>query len=281
MSSLLALGSAISFGFSDFIGGFASKQLAATRVSFRAAWAALALAVAGWIVMGGDVTIRDSWYGAAAGLAGLLGLVFLFKALAIGPMAAVSPITAFVGAVVPVSVGIIGGERPGLLALTGAGLGLIAVPLVSGIDRHGGQRVARSTVVMAIVAGLGFGGFFAFVGQIDPAAGLWPLIPAKVATLVALGIILVASPKVGKAPRIAARWAYVSGAIDMLANIFFLLASQIGLLSITGVISSLYPAVTVLLGKLVLKEHLTAVQITGVVLVIAALTLIGYDPSTA
>ena len=119
MSSLLALGSAISFGFSDFIGGFASKQLAATRVSFRAAWAALGLAVVGWIIMGGDVTVRDSWYGAAAGLAGLLGLVFLFKALAIGPMAAVSPITAFVGALVPVSVGIIGGERPGLLALTG------------------------------------------------------------------------------------------------------------------------------------------------------------------
>ena len=281
MSSLLALGSAISFGFSDFIGGFASKQLAATRVSFRAAWAALALAIAGWSVMGGDITVRDSWLGAAAGLAGLTGLVFLFKALAIGPMAAVSPITALVGALVPVSVGLIGGERPGVLALIGAGLGLMAVPLVSGFDRHGGQRAARSTVIMAIVAGMGFGGFFAVIAQIDPVTGLWPLIPAKLATLVALGVILVASPKAGQAPRIAARWAYASGAIDMLANVFFLLATQIGLLSITGVISSLYPAVTVALGRLVLKEHLTALQIAGVVLVIAALTLIGYDPSTA
>ena len=281
MSSLLALGSAISFGISDFIGGFASKQLAATRVSFRAAWAALALAVVGWMVMGGDITVRDSWLGAAAGLAGLTGLVFLFKALAIGPMAAVSPITALVGALVPVSVGLIGGERPGLLALTGAGLGLIAVPLVSGIDRQGGQRAARSTVIMAIVAGMGFGAFFAVIAQIDPATGLWPLIPAKLATLVALGVILMVSPKADKAPRIAARWAYASGAIDMLANVFFLLATQIGLLSITGVISSLYPAVTVALGRLVLKEHLTTLQIAGVVLVIAALTLIGYDPSTA
>lgn len=280
MSSLLALGSAISFGLSDFMGGFASKQLAATRVSFRAAWTALALAMMGWIVMGGDVTVRDSWFGAAAGLAGLLGLVFLFKALAIGPMAAVSPITALVGALVPVSVGLIGGERPGILALTGAGLGLIGVPLVSGIDRHSGQRPARSVVIMAIVAGLGFGGFFAFIAQVDPAAGLWPLIPAKLATLVALGVILLASPKTGKAPRIAARWAYASGAIDMLANMFFLLASQIGMLSITGVISSLYPAVTVALGRLVLKEHLTVLQVAGVVLVIAALTLIGYDPTT-
>lgn len=279
MSALLALASAVSFGVSDFFGGYASKQLAATRVSFRAAWTSLALATAGWLIIGGQITLRDSLFGAASGLAGTLGIVFLFKALAVGPMAAVSPVTAFVGAIVPFSVGLLSGERPGWLALTGAGLGLLAVPMVSGLDRATGERPARSTIVMAVVAGLGFGGFFAFIAQIDGSAGLWPLIPAKLAGLAALGIVLLVGRPDGPAPKTAARWAYASGAIDMLANIFFLLAAQIGLLSITGVISSLYPAVTVTLGRFVLKEHLTTLQVAGVALVIAALTLIGYDPA--
>ncbi len=279
MSSLLALASAVSFGVSDFFGGYASKQLAATRVSFRAAWTSLALASIAWLVIGGEVTLRDSLFGAASGIAGTIGIVFLFKALAVGPMAAVSPVTALVGAIVPFSVGLLSGERPGWLALTGAGLGLIAVPMVSGLDRTTGQRPARSTVAMAVAAGVGFGGFFALIAQIDKSAGLWPLIPAKLAALVGLGVILLIRRPDGPAPKTAARWAYASGAIDMLANIFFLLASQIGLLSITGVISSLYPAVTVALGRFVLKEHLTTLQVAGVVLVIAALTLIGYDPS--
>lgn len=276
MSSLLALASALSFGFSDFFGGYASKHMSATRVAFRAGFAALGLAIVGWLILGGDITWRDSAYGAASGLAGLVGLVFLFKALAIGPMAAVSPITAFVGAIVPFTVGLLGGERPSTLALTGACLGLLAVPLVSGIDRSASERPQRSTLIMAVVAGIGFGGFFAFVAQVDKAAGLWPLVPAKLAAIVVLGAILLGQRgEAGPAPVSAARWAYASGFIDMLANIFFLLATQIGLLSITGVISSLYPAVTVGLGRIVLKERLSSVQIAGIVLVIVALALIG------
>jgi drug/metabolite transporter (DMT)-like permease len=230
--------------------------------------------------MGGEITLRDTLYGAGSGLAGLLGLVFLFKALAVGPMAAVSPLTAFVGAIVPFSIGLLGGERPSALALTGATFGLIAVPLVSGFDRAPEHRPARSTMVMAALAGVGFGGFFALIAQIDEAAGLWPLIPAKLTAIVVLGTILLARRDQPGAPPAAARWAYASGFIDMLANIFFLLASQIGLLSITGVISSLYPAVTVGLGRVFLKERLSFVQIAGVGLVIAALGLIAYDPST-
>ncbi len=280
MSALLALASAVSFGFSDYFGGYASKQMAATRVAFRAALTALALATAGWLIMGGEITLRDTLYGASSGLAGMLGLVFLFKALAVGPMAAVSPLTAFVGAIVPFSVGLLAGERPSALALTGAAFGLIAVPLVSGFDRAPEHRPARSTLVMAALAGLGFGAFFAFIAQIDEAAGLWPLIPAKLTAIVVLGTILLASRDQPGVPPAAARWAYASGFIDMLANIFFLLASQIGLLSITGVISSLYPAITVGLGRVFLKERLSFVQVAGVGLIIAALSLIGYAPST-
>lgn len=277
MSSLFALASAVSFGFSDFFGGYAAKQLSASRVALRASFASLALATSAWFVAGGDVTVRDTALGAGAGLAGMLGIVFLFRALAVGPMAAVSPITAFVGALVPFTIGLLAGERPGVAALTGAILGLLAVPLVSGIDQPTDHRPARSTVVMAVVAGFGFGAFFAFIAQVSVTSGLWPLVPAKLAAIVVLIVVVRSSQQSSaRVPRSVTGWALASGFIDMSANIFFLLATRTGLLSIVGVISSLYPAVTVALGRIVLKEPLSVLQMMGVGMIVVALGLIGF-----
>ena len=272
MTELLAMASAISFGFSDFIGGAATKEAAGTRVALRGAFAAIIFGLAAWALLGGEITLRDSILGAASGVAGITGIVFLFKALAAGPMAAVSPITALISAVIPFTIGLLAGDRPSTLALVGASFGLVAVVMVSGVDRPAAHRAARSTIVMSIIAGLGFGGFFAIVAQIESVSGTWPLIPAKVT---AFALLLIVSRRAGGGPlgrRIVAL-AYAAGAIDMLANVFFVLATRTGALPIVAVITSFYPAVTVALGRFVFGEHLSRVQLSGLGLTVVSLAL--------
>lgn len=275
MSEVWALLSAASFGVSDFMGGFATKEVSAVRITWRATMGGVIVAIGAGLAFAGSTTTADLAWGAASGIAGMIGLVFLFRAIAIGPIAVASPVTALMGAMVPFVVGLLTESRPPRNAIIGAALGMIAVPLLSGIDQAKDQRPRTETFVNAVVSGLGFGGFFALIAQVSSDSGMWPLLAAKLAALVALTVVVLSlrvEPR--RIERRIAGLAYTSGAIDMAANIFFVLGTRLGNLAIIGVITSLYPAVTVGLGRIILKEHLSKGQFVGIAVMVAALSLI-------
>jgi drug/metabolite transporter (DMT)-like permease len=224
-------------------------------------------------VLGGTPTAADLGYGAIGGLTGAAGVALLYRGLASGAMSLVAPITGVVAVVVPVAVGIGGGERPAALQDAGILLAVAAVALLSA----GGSRAARlspHTVLLALGAGLAFGLFYVALARTSSAAQLWPVVSARVASVAALAIITTVARR---APRFGATSPLViigAGVFDVSANALYLLAVHGGLLSIVAVLVSLYPVSTVLCSMTFLGERLRAPQLAGVLVAMTAVVLI-------
>jgi drug/metabolite transporter (DMT)-like permease len=188
-------------------------------------------------------------------------------------MSVVAPTTAVCSATVPLVVGLVSGDRPALPPLTGAVLALPAIVLVA---RESGShgRAAPRTVVLSMLAGCGFGLFFIAMGQTSRHAGLWPLAGARLASIsLVLAACLLTRRSLRLAPGTTSTVA-VAGVLDLTANALYLLAATRGLLSVVAVLGSLYPASTVVLAVVLLKERLSATQVLGVALAGAAVALI-------
>src|SRR4051794_28790965 len=184
---VLALASALVYGSADFCGGLASRRAPAPAVvaGSQAAGLVLLLALLPWL--GGAATSADYAWAAAAGAAGMLGLVLFYRALADGVMSVVAPVTALCAAAVPVLVGITLGARLGVLAATGIALALVAVVLVSAEDGLASLRRVRSAGLgLPLAAGVGFGLFFVLLDRVSPDAGLTPLVAARGSAVVLL-----------------------------------------------------------------------------------------------
>lgn len=225
------------------------------------------------IVPATEVTAADVAWGAAGGLFGLVGILALYTGLAIGPMGVVAPITAVVSALLPIGVGLLSGEDPGGWALLGMALGLLAVFAITRGDT-GTSRIGGRVLALSLVAGAGFACFFIALAQTNVASGMWPLVGARAVTVPA--ILLVAwlrgeRTRSGGIPGAAVG----AGMLDMVANGLFLGAVQRGLLAIASVLAALYPAVTVLLARIVLHERMAPAQLIGVVFALGAIALIG------
>ena len=179
MTELLALGSAAMFGVGDFMGGYAARKAAPLRVTALAQVASIAVLVPLVVIVPSPtVTRADLLWGAGGGVFGMVGILGLYTALARGPMGVIAPITAVLGAIVPVGVGLLLGERPPPLAMLGVVLGLVAIAWVSAGSGPSGP-IDRYALMPAIVAGLGFGLFFVCLAQTDPESGMWPLAAAR------------------------------------------------------------------------------------------------------
>lgn len=275
MSALLALISAATFGTGDFLGGLASRRVAAASVVLWSYLLSTALLGVVAPMAGGELTARDLAFGGAAGVIGSIGIGLLYQALAIGPMSAIAPITALLAAAVPVAVGVVDGERPGIGAVAGMVIAAGAVVLVSaeggGSLRPGDLR----GVTRALAAGLMFGLFYVTLSHTDDNSGLWPLLGARAAAVIVMIALVVAgrlaAPRPGGA---AARLTAAAGVFDVAGNAFYLLAIREGLLSVTTVVASLYPAATVFLAWLVLKERFAPLQRVGLVLAVPAIALL-------
>lgn len=277
MEIVLALGAAASYGLSDFGGGVLTRRahvLAVSLLSQLVSAVLLALAVLLWA---GAYSPSGLGWGLAAGIAGIAGTVLLYQGLAIGRMSVVAPITAVLGAGLPVLFGLATGDRPGGAAITGIGLGLIAVVVITRSPEHGTAAQAtdpRRALWCAIGSGVGFGLFFILLQRSPADSGLWPLMGTRISALVLLGI-LVAAQRVSLRPALAAGWwAAALGAGIALADLLFLLATRGGMLSLVAVVTSLYPAVTVTLASLFLHEKITRIQLAGLVAAGASVALI-------
>ncbi|MFN8167981.1 MAG: DMT family transporter [Candidatus Nanopelagicales bacterium] len=283
MSAVLALLSALVWGVADFVGGLASRR--------STPWQTLVLTTpAGFVgilpialLVGGTAT-GSAWPGIAAGVCGGLGILLLYAALTIGPMGVVSPISAVLGAAIPVIVGLLQGERPGAAAYAGMALAVVAIVTVgleptSPTDDSAHQKLSPRALLLAIGAGAGIGLFFAFLSYAPTDSGLWPVVFARGTSTVLLVTIGVAVALRSGAPVLPTttpvRWqAVLAGVLDVGANGFYVLALQTGLLSVVAVLGSLYPAATVLLARLILAERLRPMQKVGMVTALVASALL-------
>ncbi len=271
MAVLLALVSALAYGLSDFVGGVASRRVPPWTIALTAQ-AAGAVAVLGLtFVVGGSPTRTDLLWSLLAGLGNGFGTAFLYRGLSTGRMGVVAPVSGVGAALVPVLAGLGAGERPAVLVWLGL---LAALPGIWLVSREPGTRAAGVGLRDGVLAGLGFGTLFAALAQIPERAGFAPLALNQV--VAALTIIAVASvlhqPWLPRRPRAAI--GAVSGVLGAVATASFLVATHHGLLTVTAVIASLYPAFTVLLAAAVLREHVHRAQGAGLGLCAVAIALV-------
>jgi drug/metabolite transporter (DMT)-like permease len=279
MVVILALGSAILYGVSDFLGGLASRRLSVWPVGLLACTGALAGSVLIAVSRPGDPTLQDVAWGLAAGVGSGSGTAFLYRGLALGRMGVVAPVSAVGAVLVPLLVGLLTGERPDLLAWVGIVVALPGIWLVSreegpvdGSTDTAGRLGTVEGFVDGVLAGLGFGVLFACLGQVPDTAGYWPLVANQVMSVLAMALAAVVLGGDPVPRRLAELAGLVPGVLAALAVLLFILATRHGLLSLSALITSLYPAFTVLLAVVVLRERVHRAQAIG--LALCALTLV-------
>ena len=274
MALILALGSGLTFGVADFVGGLAAKRASVIMVTLLSQAVGLGVVLPLLGVLPGTPSLAALVTGALAGLGGAIGLLAYLRALALGPMGVVAPLAGMVGVMVPVAVGLVGGERLSLLAAAGIVIGLVAIGVVAGGEGRSGERSAGANgPLLALTAGAAFGVFFVMLDLTPPGSGVWPLVGARVSSLTLLGV-LAATVGGGWPARRTVPLVAASGALDMLANVLFLLATRAGLLTISALLASLYPVVVVVLARHVLAERLRRPQVLSVVLALVAIAAI-------
>jgi drug/metabolite transporter (DMT)-like permease len=274
MAAVLALASSLSWGLADFLGGLQSRRQPLLTVLVLSQGVALLLLLV--VILGGAPTGHDTaatLLAAGSGVVGLLGLAAFYRALATGTMSIVAPVTA-TGTAVPVFAGIVSGERPGALQIAGIVLAVCGVVLASRAAPPEGEaqpRGGRTPIALALLAAVCFGSFLVGIDRAEESGDVaWILLATRVADL----LILVPLALVNRPPLPPDRQAWAGivaiGVFDMLANLLFVLAVGRGLLSVVGVLGTLYPAVTVLLARMILHERLSRTQGAGVLV-----TLVG------
>lgn len=279
----------LSYGASDFFGAVASQKNKATLVTVVVqVISLLALLVAVFFWVGGTPLRSDYIWGAIGGLGTAVGLVTFYRALAQGPMATAASLTALWGAGIPVVTGLVLGDRPGWITMCGIAVAVPAAVLVSvgGMsldvlatnttprERVAGLSSSTNTRVLAIIAGIGFGLFFVALGRTSAEAGLYPLIGARVASILALTLVITVQKDWGKIQKASLPTVVLTGLLDFAANAFYLTALKYGSFTWVAAISSLYPVSTVLLARIVLHERLARLQIVGLAMAGIALALV-------
>ncbi len=277
MAVILAGLSALFFGIADFGGGFAarrSKLLSVLLLSQVLGLAIACMAVAArWT---GPPAAHDLLWGFLAGVAGTMGLFMLYGGIARSIVAIVSPTSAVVGALLPVMLGLLLGERPSSTAMAGSALCLPAVLLLTreaGGGEHGGRSI-KSALVYGTLAGLGFGLFFTAISRVGAGGGLWPLVASRIASLSATVIVMAVLKERPRLEPGDLLPTLIAGGADMLANILFLLACRSGLLSLVVIIVSLSPAPTVILARYFLAQRINPCRWAGLALALAGVGLI-------
>jgi drug/metabolite transporter (DMT)-like permease len=274
-AALLGLASAASWGAGDFSGGLAARRspLLGVLVLGQAAGTSLIAAVALLTGEGAPPASSLAW-AVAAGASGAVGLGALYRGLAVGRMAVVAPVSAVLSAAIPVAWGALSEGLPPALRMAGFALGLLGIWLVARSGDAGGAGTGRAGLGLALLAGVGFGGFLVFMHLGARGGTFWPLAAARATALaLSLGSALARGrawrPAMGALPLVL-----LSGALDAGGNALFVLASQAGRLDVAAVLSSMYPASTVLLAAALLGERVRWTQALGIAAALGSIALI-------
>ncbi|OBK74347.1 hypothetical protein A5651_11215 [Mycobacterium sp. 1274761.0] len=238
---------------------------------------ALVLLVILAVIVGGDVSRGAVLWGGLCGISQAFGVWWFYAALAAGPISVVSPLTAIVVAAIPVGVGLALAERPGAIAAVGIVLALVAVVLVSREATDEDTTPHRFTTTVAwltLGAGVAFGLQFALIAQAPQDAELWPLVFARLAACAVVLIVAVFTANLVPPSGAPLRLSILAGMFDVGANVATLVAVHTALLSLAGVLMSLYPAATVVLAIVVLRERVTRWQAAGMVLALGSVAMI-------
>ncbi len=292
MLAVLALGAALLYGSADFLGGAAARRTAVLAVLLTAGVAGVVVQAPAALLAGGPPRAIGIEWGLAAGAVGGIGLMLFYAGLAAGPMSVVSPVSALASTLLPVGVAVAEGERPGVAVYVGAVLCLAATVLVSSgarqseVARAEAEQPQRSAAIwslrlrgvgLGLASGAAFGLFFLFIRNGGETGAFWPALAAR---CVGLAIYAVAALVVRTRPTSwRAGWPLFvavvgAGALDAAANISYVLATRAGLLGPAVVLTSLYPAVTVLLARLALREQMRRTQQAGLLLAAVGIALI-------
>lgn len=269
---LLSLLAAVAYGTSDFVGGVASRRTSSWPVALLAAVGALVGALVLAVAVPGEPTLGHLLLGAISGIGSGAGGAFLYRGFAAGRMGVVAPVSAVGCAIVPVVVGVITGERPSTLIWAGIVVALPGIWLVAR-EKQAGVGLADGFVDGAL-AGLGFGVLFAAMGQVPDSAGYWPLATGQAVALLAVAVTAAILGAAWRPTAASQAWGLLSGVLASLAVLAFLAATQSGLLTVSAVITSLYPAATILLATLLLKEPVHRAQGVGMLLCAGAVALV-------
>jgi drug/metabolite transporter (DMT)-like permease len=272
-STMYALGAVGSWGISDFVGGYTARRF---QPFFLAAIGHLSgttmvvcLALAAHETFPPLAQLR---WAAAAGACGGVSLALFYRALSQGNMGLAAPVSAVMGAALPTAFGMFTEGFPGVVPIAGFALAIIGIWLVS--RPEGGSR--PKGVALALIAGFGFALFFIFVKQAGNGAALWIAAASRGSSLVATGAITILGRKFGPTYPRGFALGMFAGCMDVTGTVMFIRASQTGRLDTAVILSSLYPAVTVLLARFLLKEHFTRWKTVGMIAALTAVVMIAH-----
>lgn len=311
LTAVLSLTGALVYGAADFLGGLAAKRLSAVLVTAIAAVAGLLVMLAALPLLGGTWAGSDVAWGALSGVVGAVAIALLYASLAIGPMSILSPLTALMSAVTPLLWGtLVGSERFGPLGMWGLGLALVAVVLVGFVPERGAVRPSVKGLAFAVGSGLAIGTYYIVISHTSDESGIVPLVANRVvaatALFAAVAVLAIAArvrrrslvaasvpatpagggadgaaaaPRLEPSRRLASlrtgiALALAGGVLDAVANVLLLLGIRAGDLAVAAVLGAMYPAGTVILAAIVLRERIAPVQWAGLVLALAAAGLL-------
>jgi drug/metabolite transporter (DMT)-like permease len=267
------LSSAVAWGAGDFTGGFATKQNNVFSVILVSQFVGGVFLVLLALCFGEPVPEFPRFLlGGVAGFCGVLGLVALYTGLAKGRMGIVAPLSAVVTAVLPVIVALLTEGLPTTMQLAGFGMALVAIWFLS--YSFSGPAVRPGELYFPVLAGLGFGLFFIFIDRAIGESVLWPLVGARIVSVGLMSLVILIKRQSLSSTKGQMGFMVLAGIFDASGNAFFAIATKLGRLDISAVLSSFYPAGTILLAWLILKERLQWSQWVGVVIALVSLGLI-------
>jgi drug/metabolite transporter (DMT)-like permease len=267
-TTVYGLGSAVIWGAGDFCGGYATKRTGVYGVVAASQTIGLMVLLAmALVTLERAPTATELAWSSLAGLCSGLGLVFYYRALSGGSMGSSAPVTGVVTAAVPALTGFLFEGAPSPLQTVGFALAIIAIAQVTGLSRK--NLTPNKQLIRSLLAGIFFGLFLIFLGQVSQDSYLYPLSITRVVTIaMALAMAYVSGgPKI---PQTAAPLAVGAGVFDSMGSLLYLLARHAGRLDVAGVLSSLYPVSTVVLAKTILKEPISPRKAVGIAFATAA-----------
>lgn len=271
---IFGLAASLCWGSGDFSGGLASRRASPSNVVLAA------YAIGFFLLIGLALVWREPFpapadmiWGGVAGIAGVLGLLAFYSALSRGKMGIAAPVSAVLTASLPVIFSALTAGLPTLFQLVGFVLALLALWLISRPQQTTEAEPAQG-IGLALLAGCGFGCFFILISRVSPGATFWPLAAARFTSVLVLLIIRPIRGEPVLAGMKIAPLMILAGLLDAIGNAFFVLAAHSGRLDVAAILSSLYPAATVLLAAIILRERATRIQAIGIVLVLLAIPLI-------